>query len=139
MTRLQKILILSVIVLIVCGFIGYKIYNKPHADLSNLNPDFELNQEELISTYNENESQADEIYLGKILEVSGSIAAIETGEDGATITMGSEEYMGGILFEFEPAENLSEYKVGDQVTIRGTCSGILMDVVLNRCVIVPNS
>lgn len=138
MTRLQKILILLIIV-IIGAFVGYKIYNKPHADLSKLSPDYELSQDELISTYNDNESQADEIYLGKILEVSGTIAAIETGEDGATITMGSEEYMGGILFEFEPAENLSEYKVGDQVTIRGTCSGILMDVVLNRCVIVPNS
>lgn len=138
MTRLQKILILLIIV-IIGAFVGYKIYNKPHADLSKLSPDYELSQDELISTYNDNESQADEIYLGKILEVSGTIAAIETGEDGATITMGSDEYMGGILFEFEPAENLTGYKVGDPVTIRGTCSGILMDVVLNRCVIVPNS
>ena len=43
--------------------------------------------------------------------------------------------MGGVSCEMQDTSGTENIKAGDSVTIKGVCTGVLMDVVLVRCVL----
>jgi hypothetical protein len=131
---MKKWIYLALAVVIIGGLIAYKVYNKPHKDVAAITADYTLDAEELFNAFQENESKANEMYLDKILQVTGKVRKIEQSEEYTVLILESGDLMGGIRCEFAPGDlSGAEISEGEEVTLKGICSGSLMDVVLVRC------
>lgn len=120
------------------GAVGFYLYQKPTPTAASFQTDHTLQATALFTDYQTDEVAANERYLGKTLELTGTIREIsiqeETGQ--ATIYLEAGGIMGGVSCEIAADQPLAKVKAGEEITIKGICSGLLMDVVLNRCVIV---
>lgn len=122
---------------VIAGITGYMMWNKPHQNMQTADADLKVDAVTLYSEYETDETAANAKYLGKIVEVSGTVRETTTDETGTVkIMLNSGSEMGGIICELDP---LSEHKrttfqSGEQVKLKGKCDGVLMDVVITRCV-----
>ncbi|MFY7878484.1 MAG: OB-fold protein [Lacibacter sp.] len=86
----------------------------------------------LFNAFSQNEKKANADYLDKVLEVRGEVTNITTNADGLpVILLKTDDMMFGINCTME--EKNTSVKTGDQVTLKGLCTGYLTDVVLIRC------
>lgn len=132
----NRILVLFLILAALAGAFAYYLYSKPLADLNSSIPDFIMSADELLNTFEENEDEANSKYLDKIVQISGTIEKIEKSNNGNSVLLDAGSMMGYISFEMHIDQDLSKFAEGDEITLRGVCSGYLMDVVLNRAVVV---
>ena len=134
---MNKILLFGLIFLLVAGFIGYKIYHKPHQNIQTAAADYRLTATELFTAFDENEKAANAKYLDKIISVTGEIAAVAEDDTGqVTVTLDGGGMLGGVVCK---SDNFSENgiknpRAGEEITLKCKCTGMLMDVVLVRCV-----
>jgi len=131
-----------ILALIGLGFIaagiGYYFYNKPMADLRDVKADFQLTATDLYEAFDSDEKAAETLYLGKILEVEGLISEVEaTDEGGVNLSLEGGGLLGGVRCRLDKdgINADASLTVGQSVTIRGECTGKLMDVELSRCVL----
>ena len=137
---MKKILILAVVVLI-GAIVAYKMYNKPHTDMAKAKSVAALSAEELFQTYSEDESAANEQYLGRIIEVSGEIKSVAYADERvASIALETEDLLTGINCFLDEINynHRQDYEAGQMVTMKCVCTGILMDIELNRCIELTN-
>jgi tRNA_anti-like/zinc-ribbon domain len=98
-----------------------------------------LAAEELVSAYEENEVKADEQYKDKILQVKGTIDTI--GKDimnslYVSLKGNAKDYSitsVQCMFDAASSGTLASLKKGQTITIRGRCSGKMMNVLLKEC------
>lgn len=94
---------------------------------------------ELYQEFTGNESQANQQYLDKTMQVDGVLQNVTRGNDGSLfLTLNAGNPMGGVSCEV-PGENIPEglnLNTGSTITIQGRCAGYLQDVVLVKCKIV---
>jgi hypothetical protein len=132
----MKKFILPIILLIaLAGGYGYYEYNRPVKSLSKANADMTIASNELLAAFESNETAANTTYLDKVVEVSGKVSNIETTEGKTHVTLETQNPMSGIICELEENQNLGNIKTGDQVSIKGKCTGYLSDVILNQAII----
>ncbi|MEZ4910965.1 MAG: hypothetical protein R2774_08890 [Saprospiraceae bacterium] len=131
--NLRKITLIVLTLAFICGLAIYKVYTKPHKEVTDAHADFTLSSSNLYLAYSENEDEANAKYLNKIIEVEGKISTTNSLEGGASIALDCGDPMGGITCEFESPESLKGMSVGQSVKIKGFCTGKLIDVVLVRC------
>lgn len=117
-------------------YIGvYEFYRAP-ADVSGLRPDFTITAQELQKQFENDETAASSKYINKIVEVTGIVSSVtEVGPNQKNIALKTGTDMSSVIctVKTDPAAGIKE---GDEIRIRGECSGYLMDVLLNNCVIV---
>ena len=131
---LKKILIIVFVLAAIGGFVGYKMYNKPHIDVAETSAEISIQANELMNQFSLNETTANNTYLEKIIGVSGKIASIKIENEKPIITLKTNNDFGSILCHFEKNNlNINQLKEGQNVTIKGICTGYLMDVVLVKC------
>lgn len=132
----KTIFFIAAILMVLVSIYGYLTYNKKHGDALQLSPDFKLTAVDLFDQYAEDEDSANERYLGKLLEVEGSVSDIENDETSLKIYLFTGDRTSSIQCEFEQNLNVANLEVGRILTVRGFCSGKLLDIVLNRCVLI---
>ena len=127
-----------VLLLVVIGGVSFYFYsNKPHKNINNAAVDLELSSTQLFTDFENNEQEANQKYLDKIVEVSGKVKEVSLDEEGNTsITLESGSEMFGVICQLD---NLTKhartnFKKGEEIKLKGICTGVLMDVVLVRCV-----
>ena len=136
---MKKYLVALVLLVALGAGVGYLIYNKPFQDMNSAKADITLTAAELFTAFESDENAANEKYLDKVVQVSGTVKEVSTGDDGnISITLDSGSDMFGVICQLD---NLTEqprkdFKEGEQLTLKGVCTGMLMDVVLVRCVVV---
>ena len=135
---MKKMWIVITLLSLVGASVGYYLYTKPLADLADVDAELTMEAPALAQAYAADESAANLQYLDKIVEVRGTISNFES-ENGVTkVTLQTVDPLMGVLCEFGeeiPSESLT---VGSQILVRGQCTGVLMDVVLVRCVLLPS-
>jgi hypothetical protein len=132
--RILKWSLLFVLIIIVTGgFIGYKMYNKPHRNVEAAKG-IAIAATQLITAYENNEADANSKYLDKVLEVTGEITEVSKNQKAETVITLKGTDMGGIICTLEGTA-VTEAKPGTSVTIKGICTGYLTDVVLVRSVV----
>ena len=137
-SRTKLILALGSLIAIAGLSVGWLMYNKPHADLNEMEAAHRLPAAELYAAFEADEAAANARYLDQIVAVSGEVAEVTEGQDGTLIVMLREPAgMFGVscAFQPEPAATAKSLQPGQTVTIKGQCSGMLMDVNLTRCVV----
>jgi hypothetical protein len=132
-----KVALFVVLFIALVGMLfGLMSFFKKHSDLSKAKPDYIITAVTLQKEFEDNEAAASAKYIKKILEVSGSISSVtQTDSNNVNISLKSSNDLSSVICTFASADP-SKYKAGDEITIRGECSGFLMDVLLNYCAIV---
>lgn len=111
----------------------YAVWNKPHENIEAVDG-IKIPATELFLAFTENEKKAAEKYNGKVLEVTGTVSAVETNQQGQTIIrLQSNDVLFGINCSMEQKTTV---QVAATVTIKGSCSGFTTDVVLIHCYLI---
>jgi len=131
----QYIIIFTLIGIIGAG-VGYSIYHKPHENITTAKADHTISAIDLFSAYQKNEENANAIYLDKIIVVEGQVKETKEEDGMVNVMLESEDMLFGVRCQLD---NLSKHKraqfaVGEKVSLKGKCTGSLMDVVMVRCV-----
>jgi len=110
------------------------MYNLKHTDMAKARPDFVVPASVLQKAFEEDETAASTKYKNKILEVTGIIASIEpAGNNVLSISLVTGSDLSSVICTFPAVKDASKFKTGNEITLRGECSGFLMDVLLNNC------
>ena len=141
MRRKAGIIAVVIVVLIaIGGLIGYRMYNKPHADVNEAEA-ITVTAEAIYKEFETDESTANLKYTGenKVVQVSGTVGEITQQDTLTYVTLAVPDAMGGVMILTDKSASAaaSNLKPGDQVTLKGFCNGYLMpDVKINGGVIV---
>jgi hypothetical protein len=112
-------------------------YNLKATDMSKAKPDFIITASALQKAFEDDETKASVSYINKILEVTGNIATVKPAENSVvSISLVTESDLSSVICTFPAVSDPSIFRVGDQITLRGECSGFLMDVLLNNCALI---
>ncbi|MCB0635004.1 MAG: hypothetical protein KDC54_00220 [Lewinella sp.] len=133
MKYLKYLLLLAVI----GAAVGYYMWNKPHRNMERAAADVTIPTAELFTAFDADEQAANAEYLDKVIQVTGEVRNSSRDEDGhVKVTLDSGDAMFGVICELdEHSEHpRTEFTPGETVTMKGLCTGKLMDVVLVRCV-----
>lgn len=118
--------------------IGISLWNKPHENMQSSKAEASLDAATLFKAFNDNEEAANKSYLGKTLAVSGKVKEV-SNEAGSPIkiTLETGEDF-GVVCELDPLSKhpKTDFKPGDDISLKGKCDGLNFDVQLSRCVIV---
>lgn len=136
MKKIAFFLIAAIIIIVVAIF-GASLYNQPHREASDEDAVASVTATELYEAYSSDEQKSNELYLDKVLEVQGTIAAVnKEANDGLSVQLETSSDMGLIVCMLTPDENHSKLNKGSEVKIKGICTGFTLDVVLVRCSII---
>ena len=125
-------IVLFVIVIGACvgAFVAYKMWNKPFDDVTEMEG-MKVNADVLYKAFETNEQTANTTYVGKVVEVSGTVGDIETSDTIARVMLTFPDAMMGAVRVTLDTRHLADaraVKTGDQATFKGFCNGFLMDV-----------
>ncbi len=136
MKKLIKILLI-VIILILIPIIIFQLV--PQASFDHKEADYSLDINTLASAFNEDESAANKLYLGKVIEVSGEILEVFKDEGDSWVALlgaqGAKDPLVMSTFDNNVSDE-HQIEVGQTITVKGQCTGKLMEVVLNKASIV---
>lgn len=135
----KKRIIITILILGIIGaFIAYKMYNKPHVDVADTKSDLVLTADKIQSDFSTNENEANKKYLEKIIEVSGEISDITIEKEKGIITLKTNDNFGSVLCHLsdKSTQKINTLSIGKTVTLKGICTGYLMDVILVKCEII---
>jgi len=115
------------------------LYNKPHRNIAGATTDIKIQAGELYQKYSENEGEANELFLDKVIEVKGQVRAISQADHQTSIILDTDDEMFGIACTLNATpEELKDIQEGQNVAVKGLCVGMLSDVVLIKCSLIPN-
>ena len=124
---------------IVAG-VGYGLYEyfRTNAQTADLDANVKISAVDLYNAFTDNETLADSLYLMQVIQVTGKVADIKEDTSGIIILLDGGNGMFGISCSLQKTdEEVKKVEKDSEITIKGICTGMLMDVVLTRCVIVP--
>ncbi len=131
---LKKILMVVVVCGAIGGATGYYLWNKKVVSNQEKKSDTRIDAIALAQEYAANEAKANEKYLNKIIEVSGTITETENGQDGhMMIVLGNTDHS----VQCAMGETGVPLAKGQTVAVKGSCTGNgMMGVSLSDCYIV---
>lgn len=130
-----KILLGLLLVIISLLLISIYFYNKPHIDVQKSEADYVLTAQNLIKEYQENEAVTNEKYSENIILVKGKVFEVSTLKGNSVITLKDDDSESSIICHLLPGENgkAMKLKEGQEISIKGICTGYLLDVIMVRC------
>lgn len=136
----KKILSAILILGIIGAFVAYKIYNKPHVNVANSKADISLTANKILNDFSSDENDANTKYLEKIIEVKGEIASLKTEKGLGIISLKTNDDFGSVLCHLseESTKKMHNFKEGQTISVKGICTGYLMDVILVKSEILTN-
>jgi hypothetical protein len=115
---------------------AWHLYNKPHQSAADEAITLSISADSLYRQYQSDEHEADQKYMGKVVEVTGIISEIQHNGSSEIWILSTQPGGGGINCELFPGSKTDFHpKTGDTVTVKGRCTGFLMDVNLADCVL----
>ena len=154
--RWHKIVLAMLVVAGVAGLVVWKIINKKNPSLKNAAPDYTVTMQGLIQEFSTGDSAAQQKYLGKVVEVSGTVKKIVASDSAAVLNLGDTSSLSLVQCQIDARHNadVKNIKEGDAVTVKGKLAGFTKpeagdavadllgetsagtDVTLNFCVLV---
>jgi hypothetical protein len=123
-----------VVVAAVIAVVTY-LYQKPTEKTVSGEAAYALDAATLFNEFNEDEAKANEKYVNKVIAVKGTISEVMMADSiGMNIMLASQNPVFGVSCQV-PGQSKTALKEGDEIEIKGLCTGKLMDVVLIKCVV----
>jgi uncharacterized protein (DUF1330 family) len=132
------VIVIGLLAAAIGGFVAYKMWNKPHADASDMEG-LKVTAVELYKAFETNEQQANATYVGKVLEISGSIAELENADSVARVVFSVPDATFGsvrVSLDKRYADEIKSLAPSQNIIVKGFCSGFLTDVEIKDGVIV---
>jgi hypothetical protein len=129
----KKYFFIAGIICLILAVGALYFYNKPHQTAAGLKTDLSIDALDLYNQYQKDEVMANKKFLDKIIEVKGMVTDVQQ----SSVQLGAGEAMGGINCSLA-GNNEGKTPLpskGARITVKGKCSGMLMDVNLVDCVI----
>jgi len=123
--RYKKWLIALFILLLAGGAAIWWIYNEKFTDTSAVKADHTVNAMDFINEFRSDLALANKKYTEKIIVVNGTVSEIRNADTTSNIIMTDTTSGAYIIFAFQQ-QHLAEakaMKVGEAVSIKGSCSG----------------
>jgi len=113
-------------------------FNRAPVDVNDTSASITINADEILADFEADETVANKKYTDKIIQIKGVISEISTQDGNASITLDSPNFDANIICSFQSEDNLNilKFKAGDEISIKGICTGFLLDVVFVKCVII---
>jgi DNA/RNA endonuclease YhcR with UshA esterase domain len=136
--KLKKIIIGILVLGIIGAFVGYKMYNKPHVDVSEASADITISANKILEEFSSDETTANSKYLEKIIEVKGVVSETKLEKEKGIITLKTNDDFGSVLCHLsdEATGKMCTLKEGQTITVKGICTGYLMDVIIIKSEII---
>jgi hypothetical protein len=133
MSKTWKIVIaLGIIGLLAAAFMFYKTWYMPQRDVME-EVAVVVDAQNLLSAYEANSTEANALYLDKALEVTGEVSELTKNQQNKpVVSLKTSNPMAGVRCTMKDDVQLT---VGQKVTIKGRCTGYMMDVTLIDCYI----
>lgn len=138
MVKKSKVKIVGIAILLIfpiAVLIGYVMYNKPHTDVAKTQASVVTTAVSILNDFETNEPAANSKYLEQIVKVSGVVSDVTENKGKGIVVLKSDMAMGTVMCYLSDTENINGLKPGVSISIKGICTGYLMDVVLVKCVI----
>lgn len=133
-------IILIIIALVIIGgaAIGTYLWFKPHKNMQRATADITLTAPELMAAFNNDEAAANAKYLDKVVAVSGKVKEATTNDGVTVVSLEADDDFGAVSCELDrfSDQKRTTFAPGEQLTLKGMCSGKTIDVVLVQCVLV---
>ncbi|MBK8506599.1 MAG: hypothetical protein IPL46_33035 [Saprospiraceae bacterium] len=135
----MKRIIVSFLVLSIA--VGAAVYYYTQRDSRNdikyQKAEAEITASVLYAIYSEDEDLADSRYLGKVITVSGQIVSVDQEDEKITISLDTDDPLNAVVCEMNTKiqADFSDIREGHEISIKGECSGKLMDIILVNCIL----
>lgn len=106
--------------------VGLYMFNKKVGSTQDEKAKFSLSMNELYGEFEKDEKAAFQKYKDQFIEVKGKIKEKSSLADGMSgLVLGDEAMTGtiGISMEADQNKNVEKLKVGDEIVLRGQCTG----------------
>lgn len=118
-------------------FIREWVYKEPDKSVGNRSTDIIISAGQLVKAFEEDENSANAKYLNKIIEVTGIIKSITENDKEICVVIKDDNATAGVSCSFDLSTiEKSNFVPGKSIIVKGICNGFLMDVVLNKCVVI---
>ncbi len=137
--KTRVLMIISILIFVAIVFFVYvAVYNKPHVDVYKSSPGISLTSDIIVEDFENNETLANSKYLEQIIQVTGTISEVVITKDKGVIVLNASNALGNVMCHVSASEHqkINALKKGQEITMKGICTGYLMDVILVKCVIV---
>ncbi len=135
--RVKTVLIVLVLLGMAGAAGGFYLFNLKPRDMGKVRPDYVFTAVDLLVSFEQDEAAAAVKYVGKTVEVSGEIGAVTPGENSSlNVSLKTGSDFAAVICTVPAGAAAGNPEAGQVVTLRGECSGYLMDVLLKNCVII---
>ena len=137
MLRKRTILWAAILLLLlIAAVLALSKVLKPHQSAAGEAAVYSISADSLYQQYRADERSADRKYLNKVIEVTGKLGDIQHSGTSEIWILSSRTGGGGINCQLFAGTRIDhEPKNGEAVTVKGRCTGFLMDVNLADCVL----
>jgi hypothetical protein len=135
--RKRRTILWTGILLLFVGALGWgwHLYDKRHKSAAEDTADVTISADSLYHDYSTDEHAADGKYLGKVIAVTGRLTEVRHTGTSVIWILSTQPGGGGINCQIFAGTKIDpEPHTGDPVTVKGRCTGFLMDVNLADCV-----
>jgi predicted aconitase len=132
-----RYIVIFILLAIIFALTAWKYtFRKSASSVAGKEADIEIQASRLAGQFEMNEDSANLLYLDKVILVSGTVESCTTDSTGASVYLREEGSTAGVLCSFDRStKELASIQSGMKVTIKGICTGYLLDVVMNKCVL----
>jgi hypothetical protein len=134
--RKWKIVLTAFIILALAGGgYGWFQYQKAPPDIRKEKGGVEITAVDLLKEFQQNETASNTKYVDKVLIVTGTVTEVQTDSSGqGTVYLQTNDLLSAVTCSFyQNDESIKDIKTGMPARIKGVCTGMLSDVVLNKC------
>ena len=138
MKRWKKITGILLLAALAAGGYGLYQYTRKPPDTRKIKPKAALTASQLVQEFKTDEAKAGAKYIDKVITVSGVISSVEKKADQATVSLRTEDPLSNVVCSFysDELKSLEGFSEGKNIRIKGNCTGMLSDVILNKCSVV---
>ena len=137
--RSWKKIVTGILLLALAGAgYGWYSYQKAPPDIRKQKAGIEITAVDLLQAFQQNETAGNAKFVDKVLVVAGTVTGIQTDSSGqATVSLQTNDLLAAVTCSFYQDDvGVKKIKAGSAARIKGVCTGMLTDVVLNKCSLV---
>lgn len=137
----KRLLLIAVVIAAVAGYFVWDKMLRTAPSMKRLDAEYRVNAVDFFNEFEENEEAANVKYLNKIVEVVGEVEGVNL-DDGNPVVSFKTTGFGTVRCTMEAemsSDELGKIKLNSTLVVRGEVIGKLLDVDLERCIVVePN-
>ncbi|MBN2350134.1 MAG: hypothetical protein JXJ22_14945 [Bacteroidales bacterium] len=138
MNKKLQFLVLGVVLILAILFFSVKWAFRPASkSVEKEKADFTMEASALAGEFEIDEQKANVMYLDKVIQVKGIIDNISDEKTVISVTLKDPESLSGVICSFDKSSlTITQLTPGEKITVKGICTGYLLDVVLSKCALV---